>query len=274
MKRLSARILPFLLLVLLSHAVPVLAKGLTADEAKKFLHDSGLRDLIASLPESMNQQLDAKRLSTNSAMSLDKTRQAIAKAAQKVDGEKIALVYLSQDTRAEDLAEALKFLASELGQRISAEERSASRPEAQIAMQAHAQEKASKPVDQPRIEMLEKLSSALNADQVVIQLIKGVYFSVLDAVSVIKPSKAKSLEQHMAQEWQSMEPMLRQQFSQFMLMGADYSYRNLSDENLLAYIAFLNSESGQAYWQVGVDIIDLYIQGFVSELVAELSNAK
>lgn len=274
MNALVNRALAFLLLVFVSHAAPLMAKGLSIEEAKQFLHDSGLSELIASLPDSMGQQLDMKRLSVNSSVSFEKTSAAVTHAAKKVDGEQIAMVYLSQDQRAEDLSEAIKFLASPLGQRISTEERAASTPEAQQKMQRYFQEQSFKSVKQDRAQLLEKLSLALNADKVVIQLMKGVYFSVLEAVAVINPNKAAALEARMNQEWQSMEPMLSQQFSEFMLMGANYSYRNLNDEDLSAYITFLKSKPGQAYWQVGVDIVDLYIQGFVSELVSELSSAK
>ncbi|KZZ76963.1 hypothetical protein A3766_12455 [Oleiphilus sp. HI0132] len=274
MNALVNRALAFLLLVFVSHAAPLMAKGLSIEEAKQFLHDSGLSELIASLPDSMGQQLDMKRLSVNSSVSFEKTSAAVTHAAKKVDGEQIAMVYLSQDQRAEDLSEAIKFLASPLGQRISTEERAASTPEAQQKMQRYFQEQSFKSVKQDRAQLLEKLSLALNADKVVIQLMKGVYFSVLEAVAVINPNKAAALEARMNQEWQSMEPMLSQQFSEFMLMGANYSYRNLNDEDLSAYITFLKSKPGQAYWQVGVDIVDLYIQGFVSELVSGLSSAK
>jgi hypothetical protein len=272
MKRLSAKVFICLLFVFSVCTRSSLAQGLNVDEAKQFLHDSGLSELISSLPSTMGQQLDAKRLSSNSSAEIDKASKAITTAVQRVDGEKIALVYLSTDNRAVELAETLKFLASPLGQRISAAERLASRPEAQEEMKAYAQAQFSKPVNEQRASLIEDLSSALNADQVVMQLMKGVYFSVLDAVKVINPARALILESQMTNEWQSMEPMLSQQFSSFMLMGANYSYRNLSDEDLKAYIQFLKSDSGQAYWQVGIDIIDLYIQGFVSELVALLSS--
>ena len=252
----------------------VSAKGLSSEEAENFLHDSGLTELISSLPDSMGQQLDVQRLSTNSGVAIDKTRQAVLKAAQKVDGRQIALVYLSKDSRAQELADARKFLASPLGQRISEEERKASTAEAQVAMQAYAQELQSKPIDKIRAGLVQDLSLALNADEVVIKLMRGVYYSVLDAVKVLNPHKMRDLKNRMDSEWKSMEPMLKQQFSAYMLMGANYSYRNLSDEDLKAYIQFLKSRSGQAYWQVGVDIIDLYIQGFVSELVTLLSEQR
>ncbi|WP_156490767.1 hypothetical protein, partial [Oleiphilus sp. HI0086] len=82
MNALVNRALAFLLLVFVSHAAPLMAKGLSIEEAKQFLHDSGLSELIASLPDSMGQQLDMKRLSVNSSVSFEKTSAAVTHAAK------------------------------------------------------------------------------------------------------------------------------------------------------------------------------------------------
>ena len=86
------------------------------------------------------------------------------------------------------------------------------------------------------------------------------------------PKLSAELKAGIDAEWEKMEPMLNEQFKQYMVMGAHYSYRNLSDEDLSQYIAFLNTESGQVYWKTGIDIINLYLQQFITELVTILEQ--
>lgn len=266
------KVIRLIVLVVLFQPIWCVAAGLSPEQSKQFLYDSGLAELIASLPVTMEQQLDVKRLSANSPASLEQASQAVMKAASQVEGEKVALLYLSQQDRVKELSAALDFLASPLGQRIGEQERAASAPEAQMAMQAYAMQLAETPAPQSRNDLIQNLADSLNADKVVMQMMEGVFFSVLEVSELLDPAKAKVLKVMMENEWQNMEPQLSQQFAQFMIMGAHYSYRNLSDKDLSAYIEFLNSEPGKAYWRAGIDIIDLYMQGFVSELVAQLST--
>jgi hypothetical protein len=271
MKRLGS-----LLLVLCFYPTFLLADsgGLDEKQAQQFLNDSGLNDLIEALPSTMQQQIDLKRLTLSSRLGLERTEQAILKATKDIDGQQIALLYLTEKNKAKKLSGAMTFLSSPLGQRISVEERAASKPEAQAEMQAYAMQLAATPPSLTRSETIQTLAEALNADKLVLNMMKGVFFSVLDVSKLIAATGTKQLEVEMEEQWQSMLPTLRTQFSQFMLMSAHYSYRNIADDDLNDYITFLNSDNGQAYWRTGVDIIDLYLQGFVSELVEEISIAR
>ncbi len=235
------KIIRLIFLVTLFQPFWVMAAGLSAEQSKQFLHESGLAELIASLPATMEQQLDVKRLSVNSPASFEQTSQAVLKAASLVDGEKVALLYLSQQDKVDELSVALDFLASPLGQRIGEQERAANTPEAQLAMQAYAMQLAENPAPKSRNDLIQKLVEVLKADKIVMQLMEGVYFSVLDVSALLDPAKAKVLKVMMENEWQNMEPQLSQQFSVFMTMGAYYSSRILSDQDLSGYIDFLSS---------------------------------
>jgi len=103
---------------------------------------------------------------------------------------------------------------------------------------------------------------------------EGIFFSVLEVTSEVNAASAPALKETMDKEWARMKPALSEQFSQFMVMGAHYSYRNVSDEDLTAYIKFLKSPNGQSYWRAGVDIIDLYMTNFVSKLAKRLTPIK
>lgn len=273
MKRLLT--LSTLLLALISLSLPSMAsKGLSDSQAQTFLHDSGLDTLISSLPEAMEQQLNLQRLTETNQLKFDEAQAAISQAIQSVQDRNIALKYLTTEADAELLKGAMTFLASPLGQRIAVEERAASSAEAQLEMQAYAIEMAKTPPAPERIKLIQNLAGALNSDQVILTLMKGTFYSLLDITEALTPDAAATLKAGLDDEWNKIEPMLTEQFSQYMIMGAHYSYRNLSDADVKDYTAFLNTPSGQAYWQAGIEIINLYMKAFVKELVVLIKESK
>ena len=266
-------LISFLLLILLQSNV-VFAGNLSVDQAKTFMQESGLNELMDTLPEAVKQQLNMQRLTANNDVELPLARRAISSAINAVNGQQLALDYLTKKNGEAGLGEVLNFLASPLGQRISVEEHAANTPDAQLEMQAHAMQMQTTPPPAERIALVKELTAALNADQVILTLMRGTFFSVLDVTRKLNPESAKTLNIEMNNEWQQMKPALSQKFSQFMEMGAHYSYRNISDTDLSAYIQFLKSPDGQASSRAGIELIDAYMKRFVSELVLQLSKTK
>jgi len=248
------------------------ASELNAENAQKFLHDSGLSELIDALPQTLEQQLNLPRLMAVNTIPRDSAQQAVDVALSQVGGQQLALSYLTSKPVAQALSGAVDFLASPLGQRIVAEERAAATPDAQLEMQAYAMQMASTPPANARISLIQDLMLAQNADQVILKLMQGTFYSVLDITQSLNPDLAKGLKIEMDKAWSKMKPVLSEQFSEFMLMGVQYSYRHISDEDLKTYIQFLNTPSGKAYWHTGLDIIDLYLKRFVVVFVEQLAN--
>jgi hypothetical protein len=243
------------------------AKGLSESQAQTFMHDSGLDTLIESMPETMEQQLNLQRLMETNQLKFDEVEAAISQAAQSIQSRDLALKYLTTQANAESLKGAIDFLATTLGQRIAVEERAASSADAQLEMQAYAMQMAQTPPSSERIKLVQNLAGALNSDQVILTLMKGTFYSLLDITEALTPDMAATLKAGLDEEWNKIEPMLNEQFGQYMIMGAHYSYRNLADADLKSYTDFLNTPSGQAYWKTGIEIITLYMQEFVKQLV-------
>jgi len=263
----------FISLIFLQSSL-ALASGLSAQQAQTFMQDSGLIELIESLPETMEKQFNIERMSKVNALDVETARKEIGPAARRVNGLILAQDYLKGKQDAESLNGAMTFLASPLGKRIALEEQAASRPEAQLEMQAYMMQMSTTPPSDDRMNLVQNLSSALNADQVILKLMKGTFFSIVDVTEKLNPSKAGALQAELDQEWAKMEPVLTEQFSQFMVMGSFYSYRNATDQDLRDYIKFLKTPSGQAYWRTGLEIIDLYLKDFVVELAQGMSKMK
>tara|TARA_R110001592_G_scaffold177076_2_gene417318 strand:- start:129499 stop:130260 length:762 start_codon:yes stop_codon:yes gene_type:complete len=250
------------------------AKGLSESQAKKFLQDSGLDALISSMPEAMEQQLDLQRLTEKNKLKLASVKSATSKAAQHIDNQRFALNYLTKQADAERLKGAIEFLKTPLGRKVVVEERAASSAEAQTEMQAYTKSMATSPPSPERIKLIQDLADSLNSDLVLMSLMKGTFYSLLDITRALNPDMAATLKAGLDEEWYKLEPKISAQFNQYMVVGAHYSYRNLSDAEVEGYMDFLNTPSGQAYWKTGIAIINLYMQEFIKELVSNIKASK
>ena len=240
--------------------------GLSLKQANQFMTYSGMDELIQSLPQSMSQQLNLHRLMLIRDMTQDEAKQAVSKAISQVDGATIAINYLTRNNKAQALSDALDFLASPLGLRISHEEKAASSPDGQLAMQAYAKQLLEISPTKARETLIKQLSTALNAEQVVLEVMKGTVFSILKVAETINSQALETLRPEIESEWRQMKPALRNQLAQYMVMSSHYGYRNISSKDLKEYMAFLATDSGKAYWHAGIEVIDLYIKQFVIEL--------
>ncbi len=250
------------------------ANGLSVKDAQTFLHDSGLDALIDSLAPTMQQQLNLQKLSEANQLQFEEAEAAIIEAIQSVQNPDLAMQYLTTQADADSLKETMRFLSSPLGKRVTTVERESSTPEAQLEMQAYIAEMAKSPPPRERIELINSLTNSLNADKVMLTLMRGIFYSLLDVTQGLSPNASSGLKDALDAEWNRLEPVLTEQFKQFMTMGSHYSYRNLSDGDLKDYIAFLNTNSGQVYWMTGVEIINIYLKAFSSELVTILKRQR
>ena len=108
MKHLLAFSAVFVLLI--SSSLPSFAaKGLSASQAQTFLHDSGLNELIASLPETVQQQLNLQRLTETNQLKMDEAQIAISQAGQSIQGNELALEYLTKQAYLSPYPDALKL---------------------------------------------------------------------------------------------------------------------------------------------------------------------
>ncbi len=260
------------LLVLCFSSVSVLAKGLSVEQSQRYLHDSGLGQILDSMPEMMAQQINLERLSAKNQEDIEKASQAIQQAIAEINGQSLAIDYLTTHGDAEKINEAFAFLETEVGKRILAAEAQANTPSAAMEMQKYAMEMASNPPNDSRISVVQGLVDQIRTDRWMYKIMESAFFASVDLMETLDKQLAVELRSAMENEWQTIKPMLEAQMEQGILMGAYYSYRNLSDDDIRAYSAFLETPAGQSYAETGMEIINQYMQAFLREMMMSIQR--
>ena len=269
----SMALIRMVLLMSLMAASAHAGGALSADQAERYMKRSGLNEMLLSLQDSIAQRLDLSRLRLAGIEVDASTQAALTHALAEVDAQKIARDYIMSSEADAQLQQTLSFLESPLGHKITDAESAASAPEAQQAMHAHSLQMAQTPPPKERNELIDQLVKEAHMSESVLLLMERLVLMPGDlAVHLANTEKASSFKQELDQEWGNMRPALMLQFEQLVSMSAHYSYRELSNDELSQYIAFLSKPQGQAYWQTSLELVDKYLNQFVDEFVKLLSE--
>ena len=74
----------------------------------------------------------------------------------------------------------------------------------------------------------------------------------------------------MEAEWENMEPMLRAQMAQYVVLASYYVYKDLNDQQLGQYVDFLESEDGQVYSEASIEIFQRYVNRLVEAMLENI----
>lgn len=151
---------------------------------------------------------------------------------------------LNQSLSNKEIETLLKWYESDIGKKITDAEKKASTPEAFQQMQNAAQQLLA---NTKRVEVATRLDTLLNTTDMAMEIQRtssiAVYSSIMTALA---PDQELNLDTYKAQ-MTAIEPQIRAQLHQLILMSFIYSYQNIDDNSLATYEAFLNRPITQKF---------------------------
>ena len=165
----------------------------------------------------------------------------------------------------QDAASVLRWLSSDLGQRITALEEAGSSPEAAIErLDAAPRLLASLPAS--RRERLERLTKATFSADAAAAIIVDTMIGVARGLALSRPGAATDKGEDLKSKFQSQ----RAQFAEMLepRIVADFAsiYQSLSDQELDQYVAFCESPTGHRFAQASLDALDKALSEAASRL--------
>jgi hypothetical protein len=249
--------------------------AVTTEQAQSFLHYSGLNHMIDELPGMFQQQFNMQAVTGEDSAKQNAMQAALATAISQVQGNAIALNYLTKDADGAAMQKILAFLESPLGKRIVDAENVMNTPEGQTQLQGYAAQLATNPLPAARAKLLDALSASLQLEELMVGMMKGIFFSTVQVVRELQPAeKAEFMEKFMQDQWSQMEGMMRAQMLQAATASVYFTYKGMSDQDLMDYAAFMRSATGQSYLKLGMDITQRYVNELTASLIRSSAGAK
>ena len=169
------------------------------------------------------------------------------------------------------LGEVLPWLRSPVARKITQAENDALSPEAQAGLLVYAQNMQQNQPPQERVVIIEEFIEAAdmvdNAINIAMELFEGITASMNSAFpeeNRIDQSRIRSLVER-------IRPTIEKQMEQNIRVSTYYTYRDISNEEISAYIDFLDSESGSQFNKIGTQAITQVLVDYFSEVGKELA---
>lgn len=130
----------------------------------------------------------------------------------------------------------LEWYESDVGKKITATEEAASTPESYNVMIQNAQKLLA---DEKKLAMAKRVESALNSVDMAMQIQEHTGIAVFTAImTAVEPTKKLDIEPFRAQ-MSAQYPQIRARLEQFIHLTLIHSYKDLDDDTMNKYVAFL-----------------------------------
>lgn len=238
-----------------------LAMGWMASPAETLYKKSGLKNQVHHLPAIVQQGFDYAVANNNMLQRLpentrDKIHGQISRLFTARDMGRIVLNEIEAGLTEDDIAEVLEWLESPIGRKITKMEEAAGRPEAIEKMQSYINELEKSPPLEERLMLLKKLDEVVGATDTSVTVNINTQFAVATAmISAFKPGSEPRLSA-IRKQLETQRPAIRTAMRPQILSSFLYTYMDLTDEEIQAYIDFATTKTGQKYHAVIIDGVE------------------
>ncbi|NJM34054.1 MAG: DUF2059 domain-containing protein [Rhodomicrobium sp.] len=265
----KSKILPLIFLWICLPPQIVLADGLS----RELIEKSGLEVTVMQMPASMAsgiQQIEQRGIKVD-----EKFRAAWDDAAQTVyraDRILAAVEDALQDLTIEERRGLIAYYDTPAGQRIRMLEEQAVSPEVQSAILAYAPKFMSDKANSERMKLYRQIDEATNASNLNTELGMKVAYATAIGMANEGTEGPKLDSAEVAKQIEAQRPQMLQEMQQFMLLVCAYAYRELTVEEIEAYLKFLQAPAAKKFVTITMQSISKELAAQAESFGAELAK--
>lgn len=219
----------------------------TARDAMQELYElSHLAAQVASTAELVSQGLVQQR-GRVAPETLDAALRSVRRAYDARALEKTVLANLEARYDARHAPTALTWLQSPLGRRITRLEAESATAEAAGALQEFARALENEPPSPERVAAAKRFDEALETTHFTVELTIATSLGIAIALGATLPAERRSDPEEMRARIESRREEFHSMFRPMSVVSFLYTYRDLSQEEIDAYLAFAETDAGRWY---------------------------
>lgn len=184
---------------------------------------------------------------------LDEINQIIRESFNPDTIRSILSEYISTRLSRSDMEAVIAWLDSPLGLKITRIEELASTPEAYREMATVVPSlKLAADYDE-RLELVHEIDNSVKATELIMDRMLNMQIITLTAMSSAFPTMELPSEKQIRENFEKNKPGIAQAVSREIALSILYTYRDISKDDIRAYIQFMKTDYGRRYHQVVQD---------------------
>lgn len=214
--------------------------------AQRLVERSGVAVQLQSVPQGFTDQIAQIRGKVP-----DELLSALAEAGREayrpeLMAQEIAQI-LAQTLKPAEMQGALKWLETDVGRRVTLAEERASATMDEASLTRFAEQTKAKPPSARREKLMQEMLEATNALEFAANLMEGVALGVAIGMDSTQPVQKRAGAAALRKQLEKAMPkeQVKQELRAAMPVIFAYTYREVSDVDLKAYLAFLRSVDGK-----------------------------
>lgn len=244
-----------------------------SDLIREVIKLSGMDQPIKTLPQNIDMLSKQGTLSSGQP-ELDKKAIQLLKESFNPQQANNKLVRYCQKNMSENmLKEVVPWLRSPEARKITRAENAMHSPGAQIELAAFLSDLQNEPPPQERVVIMEEFVESANMVNNAVDLAMEVFKGITVSMNLAFPEEKRLDKSRILSLVERIKPTIANQLKQQIRLSVYYIYRDISNEELDAYIAFLNSESGSQFNQIATDAVTQVLVDYFKEVGAKIASS-
>jgi uncharacterized protein YjgD (DUF1641 family) len=239
------------ILILLQLGAVTVSSGQPEKKAltKKIMEKSGMNEQVRQLPLIHSSMLskDKDKLPPELYSIFER------ETAKALDPERI-LKEISRQTEnnldIKSMRAVLSWLESDLGQKITAMEKSYATPEGMQGLNEFAALLEKTPASKKRLDLVQRFFEASHSVELEVDMQISMALAIATAINSVLPEEKREDIDVIKKKVEALRPQLQEEARKRAITGSLYAYRTLKDEEFQRYVEFAESASGKRYHRV------------------------
>jgi hypothetical protein len=152
---------------------------------------------------------------------------------------------------AAQIDDALNWLGTPLGRRLTALENAVSEPDAPEKIAAYAQTLQKKPAPAARLKLIQELDRASGASEMLGNTMEAIMLATALGMNAAQPRQQQMPPEALRKQIKAGMPDVQKQTEQYATVALLYTYGTVTDSDLETYLKFMRSPSGAAFTKLG-----------------------
>lgn len=226
------------------------------DMAVVLMEKCGITKQIEQVPEKTREEIlqtfkqnDAYQESLNEKV-IDDIGEIIKGSFDPSVIQSILASYIAEHLSTEDMLAVMEWLDSPLGQKITHMEEMASTPEAYRAMIASIPSLKLESDYDERLALVHEIDKSVKATELIVDRMLNMQVITVNSLSSAFPTLNLPSETEIRMNFTQNRELISSAISREIALSILYTYRDISQNDLKAYINFMDTDHGKRYHQV------------------------